>query len=281
MRGDGVTQIIRWGMVVGIGLGIVLVGCGTNDKPAVETTPTRTLVPPTVTPTAEPVALTPTPTDLPAPASLSGAESAETGTPSSPVQVWIDRAVGDLVANHDAAPADIRLLGVETFNWEDAALGCAARRDLAPPLPEPRSGYRLVLNVGSRIYVYHTDGAETFFLCEDRYWLAQEGVPVLLDPIAADMAALIAQDIARRADVPENRVRLTGLLTVNWPDSSVGCPKPGGDYADDPTPGYRMVFRVDGERFIYHTSSRDFVRCAPDEEILPGMLRRALPSTSR
>jgi hypothetical protein len=104
-----------------------------------------------------------------------------------------------------------------------------------------------------------------------------EGAPIPLDPIEQSMVELSARDAASHVETPESEIQLVSLLAVEWPDSSVGCPKPDAEYAEVPTPGYRMVFRAGKETLIYHASIRHFVRCAPDEEILPGLLRRALP----
>ncbi|MGI8475345.1 MAG: hypothetical protein ACR2OO_03095 [Thermomicrobiales bacterium] len=38
-----------------------------------------------------------------------------------------------------------------------------------------------------------------------------------------------------------------------WPDSSLGCPKPGGFYAQVITPGRLVVVEAGGRRFAYHT----------------------------
>lgn len=40
-----------------------------------------------------------------------------------------------------------------------------------------------------------------------------------------------------------------------WPDSSLGCPKPGGFYAQVITPGHLVIVEADGRRFEYHTDA--------------------------
>ena len=164
------------------------------------------------------------------------------------------------------------------MTWRNALWGCPSRYDEGYTELAFTSGYRMMFGVGSRVFIYHTDRRKTFFICEDRAWLGLEGDPIPLDPIEESMVELSARDAAKHFAVPETDVRLVSLLMVDWPDSSVGCPKPNADYADGLTPGYRMVFRAGDARLIYHTSIRHVVRCAPDEEILPGVLRRALPT---
>jgi hypothetical protein len=36
---------------------------------------------------------------------------------------------------------------------------------------------------------------------------------------------------------------------VNWPDGSLGCPEPDMMYTQVITPGYQVVFEVDGQRY--------------------------------
>jgi hypothetical protein len=265
------------------GVGLILLAACTGDELADEAAfavPTRTLVPPTATPTSVPSSLlTPTPTDLPAPSALEPEATAITVLEVPPaVRDLLDQTTRDLVAQSHVDPQDIRLLSVEAFIWRDQTWGCSARHPGGQPEPVTTPGYRIVFSAGSRTYVYHTDQEGHFFLCDDRAWLAMEGEPVVFDPIAQAMVELSLRDAARRLNKPEAEIKLVSLLTLTWPDSSVGCPKPGADYADDLTPGYRIVFRSGDQAIIYHTNDRNIVHCTPEEEILPGILRQALPT---
>lgn len=248
-----------------------------DDATPIVAASTRTLRPPTETPISEPFTPTPTPTYFPAPLSLSPAVTPiSAGDIPAPVQTLIQLTEDDLVQNHRVDAADIRLLSVEVFDWPDENWDCAAPSETE----EPRSataGYRILFNVGSRVFAYHTDLGSTYFLCPDRSWLALEGNPIPLDPIALSMVDLTARDAAAALDVPPESVQLASLLTLNWINSSLGCPKPTGVYTDESTPGWRIVFRAENGAVIYHTSDRKFVRCTSEEEILPGMLRQALP----
>ena len=62
-------------------------------------------------------------------------------------------------------------------------------------------------------------------------------------------------DTARRADVPESAVQVVSVQAREWPDTSLGCPKPGMFYAQVVTPGYLIVLEAAGRSFEYHTDS--------------------------
>ncbi|MBN2305214.1 MAG: hypothetical protein JXQ72_12085, partial [Anaerolineae bacterium] len=192
--------IRRW-VVIGISL-IALAACGDSSQETIapESVPTRTLVPSTPTPTPVPVDLTPTPTDLPAPSALVYDASPVDGAVVPPAaQAWIDRAVADLITGHNADPADIRLIGLEAFTWTDAVLGCSTNHDPGLTLPDPIPGYRLLFAIRNRAYIYHTGETaetDTLLLCDNPNWLVLEGSPLVIDPIAGEMVALVERDIA-------------------------------------------------------------------------------------
>lgn len=253
----------------------LLAACGGSDAGRTPTIlPTRTLIPPTATPTLVPVNVTPTPTDLPSPATLVAA-TAEAAS-LSPVETMIEATTRDLVAS-GVSPADIRLLSVDGFVWQDATWGCATRP--ASPGDDAggsTAGYRIAYSVGSRAYVYHTDLEGAFFICDDPAWLAHNGTPILVDPIASATVTLCRADAARRLGIAQDTLQLISLVTVTWPDDSVGCPQPGIAYGQGETPGYRVVLRAGEDALVYHTSARHVVLCAPDQAILPGLIRQAL-----
>lgn len=271
-------QVSRWFWATVTGL-LLLTACQEDRREAIVPSvlpPTRTLIPPTSTPTAEPVLATPTPTDLPSPSSLAAASSeVEVFALPSSVQSVIDRTMSDLEDQPEVDPQDIRLLSVDAFIWRDPAWGCQTR----PADSGGRGvvgGYRIAFSAGNRLYVYHTDTYRTFFLCEDADWLASEGRPVATDPIAQSLVDLVRQDAARRLGQTGDELTVTSLVMVVWPDTSLGCPQPKADYDNTPVTGYRLVLRAGDDTLIYHTSTRDAVLCTLKEEILPGLIQQAL-----
>jgi len=269
------------GLAALIAIALIAVGCGSDgagDSPP----PTRTLVPPTATiaPTAAPQASpTPTATNLPA--------AAQIGATPTPIRVielppavddLVMAAMADLADRQGVERASIRLLSVEGFTWPDAGLGCAApgSQDAGPSVRTP--GYRILLSVEGRVYVYHTDAEARVLPCDDPGWLAREGEPLPIDPVARSVADVALADAAQRFGIPAARVDLVSLLAVEWPDTSLGCPRPNATYAEQATPGYRIVLRAGVERAIYHTNSRDVMPCPADQEVLPDWLQAALPT---
>jgi hypothetical protein len=66
---------------------------------------------------------------------------------------------------------------------------------------------------------------------------------------------------------------------IDWPDSSLGCPKPDEIYAQVVTPGFQILLEAAGKRYAVHTDTREHgIVCLinqdgkdlPENPILPG-----------
>jgi hypothetical protein len=57
-------------------------------------------------------------------------------------------------------------------------------------------------------------------------------------------------------------ITLVGAEAVEWSDSSLGCPRPGMNYLQVITPGYRILLEAQGNSYEYHSDqSSRVVRC--------------------
>jgi hypothetical protein len=118
-----------------------------------------------------------------------------------------------------------------------------------------------------------SDGAEgagdiVFFVEQNGAWVIDDIREALPEgPIGGDLpfpvqAAIAAAAIERGVAI--EAVSVVRFEAVDWPDSSLGCPKEGEFYAQVITPGYLVVLSIDGEEIEYHTDSVDrAVPCEP------------------
>jgi len=74
------------------------------------------------------------------------------------------RVKADLALRKEAAPDAVRVVEVSERTWPDERLGCLGRRGTLDPVPVP--GYRIVLALGDRRYVYHADREGRFVPCD-------------------------------------------------------------------------------------------------------------------
>ena len=66
---------------------------------------------------------------------------------------------------------------------------------------------------------------------------------------------LAANYLAGKLDVAANDLTLVRSNATEWPDASLGCPKPGMMYAQAITPGYQITFEHDGSNYAVHANS--------------------------
>ena len=78
------------------------------------------------------------------------------------------------------------------------------------------------------------------------------------DPAIAVARQLLVDELS--AD--PQAVRIVQVEDVEWPNSALGCPKPGMMYMQVITPGYRITLEHGGQEYTIHTDrGRRAVRC--------------------
>jgi hypothetical protein len=74
------------------------------------------------------------------------------------------------------------------------------------------------------------------------------------------IADLAIKTLAADLDIPPDRIRVDAVSSVEWRNSSLGCPKPGIAYLDVITPGHKVILRADGQAYVVHEAgNRAFV----------------------
>ncbi len=70
---------------------------------------------------------------------------------------------------------------------------------------------------------------------------------------AKEAVRLAREDLAQKLGLAPEAIRLVSVETVEWRDTSLGCPQPGMMYAQVITPGFRVVLEAAGKKYDYHT----------------------------
>lgn len=58
-------------------------------------------------------------------------------------------------------------------------------------------------------------------------------------------------DLAKRLGVDVDSIAVVSRERVEWPDTSLGNPKPSMVYAQVITPGYRLILEADGQTYTH------------------------------
>jgi len=82
-------------------------------------------------------------------------------------------------------------------------------------------------------------------------------------PPAEPLVALVTADAAHLTGVGLDAVRIVLVEPREWPDRSLGCPRPGMGYAQAITPGYLIVAEAGGRQLEYHSDHAQIVLCTP------------------
>lgn len=97
----------------------------------------------------------------------------------------------------------------------------------------------------------------------------------------AGIEALALQTLSEYLSRPVEEIEVVSSAAIDWPDSSVGCPRPDRDYLQVITPGHYVVLRHDGKTYRVHMAKgRAFVcdrpsgQGSPDKQLTPQL---ALP----
>jgi hypothetical protein len=82
-----------------------------------------------------------------------------------------------------------------------------------------------------------------------------------------EAVALAVSTLAEKLDISEDAVVLESNSKVTWPDAGLGCPEDGVRRDPAPTPGYRVLLRVDSRRYRVHVASERAVICEEPREV--------------
>jgi hypothetical protein len=89
-----------------------------------------------------------------------------------------------------------------------------------------------------------------------------------------DAIEVAVATLARQLNSAPEEISVAEVRPVTWPDSSLGCPKPGMMYTQVLTPGYQIkLVRADKEYIMHTDRGHRAVQC-PDGGIMrdPGTL---------
>jgi hypothetical protein len=93
---------------------------------------------------------------------------------------------------------------------------------------------------------------------------AMTTAPGITAPAGPPALEAVLADAAKRTGTDARNVQVVKTEPKDWPNTGLGCPRPGEMHAQVITPGWLIEVRS-GERVLeYHTDTRDrFVLCTP------------------
>lgn len=65
------------------------------------------------------------------------------------------------------------------------------------------------------------------------------------------------EELAKKLGILSQNISVSAVESTTWPDSSLGCPRPGFFYAQVLTPGYKVVLDASGQTYDYHLDTSE------------------------
>lgn len=84
------------------------------------------------------------------------------------------------------------------------------------------------------------------------------------------VASTALEDLSTRLGIPAERIDVAEVKEVDWPDTSLGCPRPGMAYAQVITNGMQVILEAEGKSYDYHgRAPQDLFLCLPGGPAAP------------
>jgi type III secretory pathway component EscV len=212
---------------------------------------------------------TPSPTNPP----IVDSPSEENAATTAEAQEMISLVRQDLSERLGISIDEIAVVSVESVEWPNSSLGCPKPGMNYITVITP--GYKIMLEADGKQYAYHTS-KDAFTLYEEQEQAGEptpaaeqeqekEQEPAMDETkignvdLGSQMTRLVEQakqDLSEQLGISTTEITLESAEAVEWPDSSLGCPKPGMNYLMVVTPGYLVKLEANGEIYQYHADQK-------------------------
>lgn len=156
---------------------------------------------------------------------------------------------------------DVQVLSIAPVEWRDSSLGCAKPDRGYMQVITP--GHLAVLEHGGREYNVHIAGKRAFVCRPEKAAKGEKVAPIpgLAILSAERIQELARADLAKRLEVPVEDIAVARSNQVEFPDTSLGCPKPEETYPLQRTRGYVLELTHRGRHYTYHSDLRRVIPC--------------------
>ncbi|MGC9348128.1 MAG: hypothetical protein ACP5JG_08335 [Anaerolineae bacterium] len=153
---------------------------------------------------------------------------------------------------------EVAILELEPREWPDACLGLPQEGQACATVITP--GYQATVRVGDEVYEVRTNQDATQVTV-----VPEEGDEPVSDEQAPPAVSRARTILADHLGVSEDAIALVSFEQVEWPDACLGIRNPNQACAQVITPGYRIIFDVNGREHEVHTDlTGDVVAIVPN-----------------
>lgn len=69
------------------------------------------------------------------------------------------------------------------------------------------------------------------------------------------------EELGKMIKINEDKIEVLEVEAVDWPNSSLGCPKKGGIYLQIIVPGYRIKLKALNKEYVFHAGLNRVIIC--------------------
>lgn len=167
----------------------------------------------------------------------------------------------DLAQRLHIIESDVEVVSVERMELPMGSLGCG---EIGGVQNQGLTiGDEITLRAGGQIFVYRSDGRR-LVPCSPAAFPGGlrptfvEGAAISAQPKIQDLAVA---DLAQQLGIATAAIQVVKVEEIEWPDASLGCPKPGMMYAQVIVPGYLVILETGGQTYEYHGTEGRIVQC--------------------
>ncbi len=85
--------------------------------------------------------------------------------------------------------------------------------------------------------------------------------PAALSDADRPVADAAIDALAAELRIPREKITVESIRAVDWPNSALGCAKPGSMYLDVITPGHQVTLRADGQVYVVNEGANRTAIC--------------------
>jgi hypothetical protein len=106
-------------------------------------------------------------------------------------------------------------------------------------------------------------------LATEKYSLEVTITPAMAtqDELQKKLTQMARHDLASHLSVDIEKISTVSIESIVWPDTALGCPRPGKSYTQQTTLGYLVHLEAAGQEYIYHTDIDQTVILYMDENL--------------
>jgi hypothetical protein len=86
-------------------------------------------------------------------------------------------------------------------------------------------------------------------------------------PPKDEIISLVTNDLSTRLSTEIDLIQVISVKVALWPDTSLGCPRPGEVYTEKTVHGYQVWLEANDQIYIYHTDNNDNIILCTESEL--------------